>query len=71
MTAPASRLRLYPLDFEAANEFVRRHHRHNTPVMGHKFSIGAEADGDRDVERAVCGRGGRYRGRGGAGVYVC
>ncbi len=35
-----------PLSFEAASEFVREHHRHHTPPAGHKFSIGAAADGE-------------------------
>ena len=34
-----------PIDLEGANEFVRRHHRHHQPVVGHKFSIGAALEG--------------------------
>lgn len=35
------RLVAVPLSLDAANEFVRQHHRHHAPVIGHKFSIGA------------------------------
>lgn len=40
-----ARLRAVPLDFTTAAAFVRLHHRHHTPPVGHKFSIGAEAGG--------------------------
>jgi hypothetical protein len=36
---------LVPLDFADAAAFVREHHRHHTPPVGHKFSVGAEQDG--------------------------
>lgn len=49
------KLRAVPMDLEGANEFVRRHHRHHTPVVGHKFSIGA-AMGDQLVGVAIIGR---------------
>ena len=35
------KLRAIPMDFEGANEFVYRHHRHHKPVVGCKFVIGA------------------------------
>jgi hypothetical protein len=35
-----------PLDFESAEEFTRRWHRHHLPAHGHKFSIGACKDGN-------------------------
>jgi hypothetical protein len=35
------RLAVVPLDFDTAAEFVRAHHRHHTPPVGHKFSLGA------------------------------
>lgn len=38
------KLQAIPMDLEGANEFVSRHHRHHTPVVGHKFSIGAALD---------------------------
>lgn len=37
----AERLRHVSLDFDTAAEFVRRVHRHHTPPVGHKFSLGA------------------------------
>lgn len=45
------RLRLAPVSLEQANEHVAAWHRHNDPVVGHKFSVGA-AD-DEGVLRAV------------------
>lgn len=41
-----SGLRAAPIDFADAAEFVRRHHRHHTPPVGHKFSIAALAEGE-------------------------
>jgi hypothetical protein len=40
------KLRLTPLDFAEAAAFVREHHRHHTPPVGHKFSIGALLAGE-------------------------
>lgn len=37
------RLSAAPISFEDAAEFVRLHHRHHTPPVGHKFSIAAMA----------------------------
>ena len=34
------------LSLAEANEFVRTHHRHHRPVVGHLFSIGAALDGE-------------------------
>ena len=42
----SERLRLAPISFEDAADFVREHHRHHTPPVGHKFSIAAMAGGD-------------------------
>ena len=45
-------LRVVPCDLKAANEFVRRLHRHSRPVVGHKFSVAVEAqfaEGSVDV----------------------
>jgi len=44
-----------PLDLAEANEFVTNFHRHNRPVIGARFSIGA-SDGIRLVGVAICGR---------------
>ncbi len=50
-----SRLALLPLKFEDAAAFVREHHRHHTPPVGHKFSLGAVLDGQL-VGVAIVGR---------------
>jgi len=34
-----------PLHLREANEFVAQHHRHNLPVVGCKFALGAAQDG--------------------------
>ena len=39
-------LRLKPVSLREANEYVKQQHRHHKPVVGHKFSIGCEADGE-------------------------
>ena len=44
-----------PLTLSQANAFVAEHHRHNRPVVGHRFSIGA-FDVDRLVGVAIVGR---------------
>ena len=49
------RLEIVPVSLAEANEFVTRHHRHHGKVVGHKFSIGAAADG-HIVGVAVVGR---------------
>jgi hypothetical protein len=36
---------LRPTTLREAREFVREHHRHNSPPQGHKFSIGLTEDG--------------------------
>jgi len=43
------RLAIVPCELDDANAFVRQHHRHHQPVIGHKFSL-ACVDGER-----VCG----------------
>lgn len=53
-------LKLRPITFGEAAEFVAEHHRHNRPPVGHKFSI-ACYDGDRLCGVAMVGRPvGRY-----------
>lgn len=37
-------LTLAPISFEGAADFVRLHHRHHTPPVGHKFSLAAVAN---------------------------
>lgn len=48
-------LSLVPVTLREANEFVRQHHRHHKPTVGHKFSIGVQEDG-RLAGVAICGR---------------
>lgn len=43
-----------PCTLAEANDFVRRHHRHHRPVVGHKFSIAAADAVVRGV--AIVGR---------------
>lgn len=48
-------LTVMPIDFATASEFVRRHHRHHTPSIGHRFSLAA-VRGERLVGVAIVGR---------------
>lgn len=48
-------LTLVPVSFEAACAYVREHHRHHAPPVGHKFSIGASV-GELLVGVAMVGR---------------
>lgn len=34
------------VELSEANDFVSKHHRHHKPVVGHRFSIGAEHSGN-------------------------
>ena len=38
-------MKLIPVTFSEAKEFVFLHHRHHMPPVGHKYSIGCESDG--------------------------
>ncbi|WP_028970142.1 XF1762 family protein [Sphingomonas sp. URHD0057] len=49
------RLSVAPIDFDQAAAFVRLHHRHHTPPVGHKFSLAALLDG-KLVGVAIIGR---------------
>jgi hypothetical protein len=49
------RLSVFPVDLAEANAFVRLHHRHHGPTVGHKFSLGARVD-DKCVAMIICGR---------------
>jgi hypothetical protein len=44
-----------PLTLKQANELIARLHRHHKPVVGHRFSLGVELDGEL-VAAAVVGR---------------
>jgi len=48
-------VKVIPLTLERANEEVFNWHRHNKPVQGHRFSLGAEHDGEL-VGVAIVGR---------------
>lgn len=48
-------LRIIPITLAEANDFVRQHHRHHAPTVGHRWSIGlANESGLCGV--AICGR---------------
>lgn len=48
-------MKLIPITFKKACEFVKQLHRHNKPPRGHKFSIGLENNGEL-VGVIMCGR---------------
>ena len=50
-----SKLEHIRVTLDEANAFVRDHHRHHPPVVGHLFSLGAHKDG-RLVGVAIVGR---------------
>ena len=52
---PPKTLEIVPITLSEANEFVRNHHRHHKPVIGHKFSI-AVSDGKSIRGVAIVGR---------------
>ena len=54
-TSQAMKIKLRPLTLKEANELIGRLHRHHKPVVGHRFTIGAEKDGVL-VGAAVTGR---------------
>lgn len=45
-------LRIIPSELAEANEFVRQHHRHHQPVVGHKFSQ-AVVDANMNIRGVV------------------
>jgi hypothetical protein len=49
------KMRHCPLELEEANAFVALHHRHHSPVKGHKFSLGAVKN-NKVVRVAIVGR---------------
>lgn len=50
------RLTVCPLTFAEASAFVKQHHRHHPPPVGHKFSIGVANEIGRIVGVAMVGR---------------
>lgn len=55
-STPHSRLRLVPVSFAQANEFVAAWHRHNDPMPGAKFSVGVADELDVLHGVAMVGR---------------
>lgn len=49
-------LRLVPVSFSEANDFIQAWHRHHRPVPGWKFGVGVANDDDILVGVAVVGR---------------
>ncbi len=47
---------IVPITLKAAQEFVKEHHRHNKPPVGHKFSVGLETDWGLLIGVACAGR---------------
>jgi hypothetical protein len=39
-------MNIVPISFEEACIFIKNHHRHHKPPVGHKFSIACEVDGE-------------------------
>lgn len=62
---PLAELRIIPVSFREACDFVSEMHRHHKPPVGHKFSLGVSADGKlagvaivgRPVSRVLDARG--------------
>jgi hypothetical protein len=48
-------MKIAPISLKLAQEYVREHHRHNKPPIGHKFSVGLFVDGAL-VGTAIAGR---------------
>ena len=48
-------MKIAPISLKLAQEYVREHHRHNKPPIGHKFSVGLFVD-DVLVGTATAGR---------------
>lgn len=49
-------MRIVPVTLKTAQEFVKEHHRHNKPSVGHKFSVGLETDWGLLIGVACAGR---------------
>ncbi len=52
----AGRLVIVPSSLDQANTFVRLHHRHHKPVVGHKFSIAVVDESNAVRGVAIIGR---------------
>jgi len=51
-----SRIAIVPIDFDEACAFVRQHHRHHIPPIGHKFSVACADETGAVRGVAICGR---------------
>jgi hypothetical protein len=49
-------LKIVPLNLAMANEFVKNHHRHRGPVVGHRFSLGVVDSSEKLRGVAIVGR---------------
>ncbi len=56
MAVECAGVRVVPVDLKTANEFVRLHHRHSRPVVGHRFSVGVADDDGTLRGVAIVGR---------------
>lgn len=50
------KLEIVPVTLQQANDFVRRLHRHNKPVTGHRFSVGVADEAGTLRGVAIVGR---------------
>ncbi|ABE06429.1 conserved hypothetical protein [Escherichia coli UTI89] len=50
------RVQISPVTLRVAKAFISRHHRHNKPPVGHKFSIGLRNDAGELIGVATAGR---------------
>jgi hypothetical protein len=48
-------MQIVPIEFDEACQFVKTHHRHHRPPVGHKFSLAVAVD-DQIVGVAIVGR---------------
>ena len=51
-----SKLTVVPLPLDEANAFVKQHHRHHRPTVGHKFSLGVADETGTIRGVAIVGR---------------
>ncbi len=49
-------MKIVPLTLKEAQDFVKLHHRHNKPPVGHKFSVGLQDDAGVLIGVACAGR---------------
>ena len=49
-------MKIVPLTLKEANEFVKQHHRHHKPTVGHKLSIGVANQNKELIGAVILGR---------------